>query len=188
MIRCCLLACWCATPNRAQRPHGLSTQCQCTGQVVQPVCLLLLVRRPLSMTAGEEQAEAAAAAPAPPGRGLQRTTTMLAYRKVCSRFLCQCGCWRFAWGAACLTAGMKRGQQRTATMLAYCNACPAFACACSMQCAAQGWERVIGAEWACVHVSHCATALLTPVLRCRCRWPRASSRRQRRRRQQVGSC
>lgn len=149
----------------------------------------LLVRRPLSMTAGEEQAEAAAAAPAPPGRGLQRTTTMLAYRKVCFSFpFVRGGCWRFAWGVACLTAGMKRGQQRTATMLAYCNACPAFACACSLQCAAQGWECVIGAEWACVHVSHCATALPTPVLRCRCRWPRASSRRQRRRRQQVGSC
>lgn len=40
-------------------------------------------RRPLSMTAGDEApAEPSAAGPAPPGRRLQRTTTMLAYRKV----------------------------------------------------------------------------------------------------------
>lgn len=75
------------------------------------------------MTAGEEaqvEAAAAAAAPAAPGRRLQRTTTMLAYRKVrvqASQLLSFDG-WH-AWHGV----GSGDVRQRTTAMLAYRKVC-----------------------------------------------------------------
>ena len=74
---------WCALPH-GMPPPGCGCLAPCTqNRMHASAAPLWPNRRPLSMTAGDEAAvEPAVGGPPPPARRLQRTTTMLAYRKV----------------------------------------------------------------------------------------------------------